>query len=80
MIKTFLVAFLLPVLLAAVQPCSAQSGYQVITVTNGGTIKGTVRWSGTVPHALSVPVTKDPAVCDPESHKRMDLERLIIGP
>ena len=79
MVKTFFIALLL-LTVAAAKPCAAQSSYQVISVTNGGTIKGTVKWSGTLPRALSVLVTKDPAICDPENHKRMDLERLVVGP
>jgi hypothetical protein len=59
--------------------CSAQSNYQIVSVGNAGTISGTVKWSGTLPRPLTFPITKDPAVCDPESHKRVDLERLIIG-
>ena len=58
----------------------AQSDYQVINVENGGTITGTVKWSGPEPHSLMYPVTKDPQICDPDSHKQVDLERLIIGP
>ena len=58
----------------------AQSNYQVITVTNGGTISGTVKWSGPRPHEEGFPVTKDPQICDPESRKKVDLERLIVGP
>jgi len=58
----------------------AQSDYKVVTVTNGGTISGTVKWSGPVPHALTFPITKDPQICDPESNKTADLERLIVGP
>ncbi len=58
----------------------AQSDYRVITVNDGGTISGTVKWSGPVPHDLRFPVTKDPQICDPESKKSMDLERLILGP
>ena len=27
-----------------------------------------------------VPVNKDPGICDPESHKRISLERMVIGP
>jgi hypothetical protein len=55
-------------------------GYQVITVTNGGTITGTVRWSGPMPHLASMAITKDPKICDPESAKTRDLERLVVGP
>ena len=52
----------------------AQSNYQVITVTNGGTISGTVKWSGPRPHEEGF------QICDPESRKKVDLERLIVGP
>lgn len=58
----------------------AQNHYTVIAVSNGGTIEGTVKWSGPVPHALDFPITKDPQICDPGSKKSVDLERLIIGP
>src|SRR5271163_3060259 len=57
-----------------------QSDYHVISVANGGTISGTVKWSGPAPHNLDFPVTKDPQICDPDSKKITDLERLIIGP
>lgn len=58
----------------------AQSSYQVVNVTDGGTISGTVKWSGPQPRNLTFPITKDPQICDPESHKRADLDRLVIGP
>ncbi len=58
----------------------AQSDYKVISVTDGGTISGTVRWSGPVPRQLAVPINKDPQICDPDSKKTADLERLILGP
>src|SRR6202046_5950997 len=66
--------------LAAVSAASSQSDYKVVTVVDGGTVSGTVKWSGLVPHALNFPVTKDPQICDPESKKTADLERLAIGP
>jgi len=59
---------------------SAQSSYQVITVADGGTIKGEVKWSGPEPHPLTLPITKDPQICDPDSQKTRNLERLVIGP
>lgn len=74
------ICVLAALLIAATPLVVAQSGYQVVSVTNGGTISGTVKWAGPQPHALTFPVTKDPQICDPESHKRVDLERLIIGP
>jgi hypothetical protein len=58
---------------------SAQSGYQIIQVTDGGTISGSVKWSGPRPRPLTASISKDPQVCDPESAKTRDLERLIIG-
>jgi hypothetical protein len=57
-----------------------QSDYKVVAVSDGGTISGTVKWSGPVPHTLDFPVTKDPQICDPASKKTTDLERLVIGP
>jgi hypothetical protein len=59
---------------------SAQSSYQVVSVSNGGTISGTVKWAGPQPHAIVLPITKDPQICDPDSQKTRDLERLVIGP
>jgi len=59
---------------------SAQSSYQVVSVTDGGTITGTVKWSGPQPRLATLPITKDTQVCDPDSHKTRDLERLVVGP
>lgn len=72
--------FFLTFLVAATALLSAQSGYKAITVSNGGTISGTVKWSGPIPRGLQFPVTKDPQICDPESKKTVDLDRLIVGP
>jgi hypothetical protein len=65
---------------AAAMAAFAQADYKVISVADGGTISGTVKWFGPLPHNLDFPVTKDPQICDPESHKTTDLERLIVGP
>lgn len=54
--------------------------YQVISVQNGGTISGTVKWAGPMPHLASVVINKDPQICDPDSQKIRDLERLEVGP
>jgi len=54
--------------------------YKVISVHDGGTISGTVKWSGPAPRQLEFPVTKDPQICDPDGKKGVSLERLIIGP
>jgi len=58
---------------------AAQSDYRVVAVNHGGTIRGTVKWSGPEPHLTSFRIDKDPRICDPESRKTRDLERLIIG-
>ena len=52
--------------------------YKVIAVTDGGTISGTVKWSGPVPRIPKLPITKNQDVCDPDSQKTRDLERLLI--
>jgi hypothetical protein len=57
----------------------AQSGYQVVQLNQTGTISGTVKWSGPLPHIPSFPIDKDPQICDPDSHKTRDLDR-IVGP
>jgi hypothetical protein len=71
--------FYLTILFAAAT-AFAQGDYKVVTVTDGGTISGTVKWSGPVPRSLEFPITKDPKICDPDSQKTTDLERLIVGP
>ena len=78
---TFVREILILCLLAgATEIASAQDGYQVVPVTNGGTITGTVKWVGAEPRGLDVPVNKDPEICDPQSHKTVDLERMVLGP
>jgi hypothetical protein len=54
-------AFLVPVLFAIASPLRA-SGYEVVTVTDGGTIKGKVVYQGTVPTKKIIP-TKDQETC-----------------
>jgi len=59
---------------------AAQGDYKVISVTDGGTISGTIKWSGAVPRQLEFPVTKDPQICESDGKKTVSLERLIVGP
>jgi hypothetical protein len=59
---------------------AAQDGYQVFSVQDGGTIKGTVKWQGPVPHLVASEINKDPEVCDPLGQKHRDLERLLVSP
>ena len=80
MSKPAVLALLCAFLPVATSIVAGQDSYQVISVTDGGTITGTVKWSGPQPHLAKFPITKDPQICDPESAKIRDLERLIIGP
>jgi hypothetical protein len=57
---------------------SAQD-YQVISVRDGGTVSGTVKWAGPMPHLTPAVINKDVQICDPNSQKTRDLERLIVG-
>jgi len=59
---------------------AAAQTYRTIKVDDPGTITGTVKWSGVVPAASTVTINKDVSVCDPQSAKTRDLERLVIGP
>lgn len=59
---------------------SAAQSYRVVSVVNGGTISGTVKWSGPTAPKLEVAINKDPDICDPEAHKTRNLERLVVGP
>ena len=58
---------------------AAQSAYQVVAVNNGGTITGTVKWTGPVPKIPTATINKDPEICDPQAQKKRDFERLIVG-
>ncbi len=78
--RTIQRALFLMVVWALAENATAQGGYQVVAVAHGGIIKGTVVWSGPEPHLSSFPINKDQQICDPESQKTRDLERLIIGP
>lgn len=70
---------LFTLVLSAVIPAFGQD-YKVVTVVDGGTISGTVKWAGPVPRTVEVPITKDPEICDIDGKKTADLERLIVGP
>ncbi len=59
---------------------AAQTDYQVVSVENGGSIKGTVKWQGALPHLVASEINKDQQVCDPLGQKHRDLERLLIAP
>jgi hypothetical protein len=72
--------FLLVLPLTLITFAAAQTGYKVISVSDGGSISGIVKWSGPAPRALDFLVTKDPEICDPDGKKTTSLERLIVGP
>ena len=77
---TVMSIFSLTCVLAMAAGAFGQGDYRVVAVTDGGTVSGTVKWSGPVPRGLDSPVTKDPQICDPDSKKTADLDRLIVGP
>ncbi len=79
MYKALALALFSLILAGPIERASAQN-YQVISVSDGGTISGTVKWTGPRPHLTRLPITKDPQICDPDSEKSRDLERLIISP
>ena len=53
--RGFTRCFLLAFVFAAAIFAAAQGDYKVISVTDGGSISGTVKWSGPVPHDLANP-------------------------
>jgi hypothetical protein len=63
----------------AAEVCAAQSGYQVVSATDGGSIQGTVKWQGPLPHLTPSEINKEPQICDPQGEKRRDLERLLVA-
>src|SRR5258708_10978098 len=73
---------LLALLVIALAPelSAAQASYQVVSVQDGGTIKGTVKWQGAVPRLVPSEVNRDPQVCDPLGQKARDLEWLLAAP
>ena len=77
----FLFCFLAVLVIVLAPVLSAgQDGYQVISVQDGGTIRGTVKWQGALPHLIASEINKDPEVCDPLGQKHRDLERLLVAP
>ena len=56
-------ALLVPMGLTALLASGPASAYQVVAVTNGGTIDGYVTLSGTTPAGAALKVTKNQDVC-----------------
>ena len=77
--KSMAVSLFASLLVLMTSPAAAQPGYQTVTVNDGGTITGTVKWSGPVPKMPTVAINKDVEVCDPQAQKKRDLERLIVA-
>jgi hypothetical protein len=61
------------------QTAPPQAAYRAEAVSSGGTITGTVKWTGAAEKDLSRPITKNADVCDPNNQKSRELERLVIG-
>lgn len=53
---------------------AASSGYEVVAVTDKGSIKGSVKWSGEAPSLAPLPVKKDTETCGKEKQS----PRLLI--
>jgi hypothetical protein len=79
-LKNFATTFTLSVLLLFVLVSASPAQYQAVQVTNGGTITGTVKWSGAPAKPIVLPITKNPDICDPQKKKDRDLERIIVAP
>src|SRR5215470_11975843 len=65
---------------AANAPASAKSpipGYEVVQVTNGGSISGVISLSGTAPKLPARIIKKDPNVCGTQPRAS---EQLIVSP
>ncbi len=60
--KNFLTYKVIPILMIIAWATMAQA-YEVVPVQDGGTISGTVTFSGTVPSPLQFEVDKNPEVC-----------------
>lgn len=69
-------AFALPLLAILSWPVTGL-GYEAITVSNGGTIVGEVKYAGDPPAPEKIPVTKDEKVCGSEPKLS---KALIVGP
>src|SRR2546428_12907752 len=55
------------------------AAYEAITVTDGGTLSGTVTIEGAAPPPAKIEVTKDPEVCGKESKEKVN-PVLLVGP
>jgi hypothetical protein len=77
--KYFAAAAIVGAALCASPAVRSQSTYQVVSVSDGGTISGIVKWSGERPKTLTLPVTKDSSTCDPEKAGTKNLQRLEIA-
>ncbi len=62
---------------AALVMATNAGAYETITVTDGGTVKGQVKYDGSPPARKKIDITKDAKVCGTESSKLS--ETLIVG-
>jgi len=61
------------------QEAATATNYEVVNVESGGSLSGTVKWSGPIPKIPRLAITKDQKVCDPNGEKTRDLQPLVIG-
>ena len=57
-----------------------QGDYEVVSVENGGSIRGTVKWQGALPHLMASEIKQRPTGLRPLGQKHRDLERLLVVP
>jgi hypothetical protein len=69
MFQAVRVAVFTGLLLTVAESASAQSGYQVVSVSSPGAITATGKWTGLTPRFPVLPITKNPDVYD---HVHMD--------
>jgi plastocyanin len=65
-------------LAALVNAAPQARAYEAITVTDGGSLSGTVKYTGTPPTPAKIEVTKDVEVCGKDSKEKTD-PKLIVG-
>ncbi len=53
--------------------------YQATTVTDGGSVRGSVTWSGPPPDIAPFPINKNPEFCDLDQTGQRKSQRLIVG-
>jgi len=80
-IRIYLTLMLASAIVLLTASVSGQT-YRTITVQDGGTIRGTVKWDGALPRVPTLAISKDPQNLRSSvaQNARSSLERILIGP